>query len=235
MLVLKIMWLSVFSLSILFIITKLIGNKQISQLSVFDYIIGITMGNIAAEMATSVTDSWVEPFVAMLVYGFAAFIISIISMKSLGARKLLWGRPLIILQNGKLFEKNLFKAKIDITEFQMMCRNNGYHNLADIGTATLEPNGQLSFIPVAARRPVTPEDLNLFPRQEQIVVNIILDGKILETNLNYLSKNKFWLQERLSEQGFADEKNVSLATCDGSGDVSVYVKMPKSQTKDLFE
>jgi uncharacterized membrane protein YcaP (DUF421 family) len=229
------MWLSVFSLTILFVITKLIGNKQISQLSVFDYIIGITMGNIAAEMATSITDSWVEPLVAMLVYGFAAFMMSIISLKSLSARKLLWGRPLILFQNGKLFEKNLFKAKIDITEFQMMCRSNGYHNLADVGTATLEPNGQLSFIPVAARRPLTPEDMNIFPKQEQVVINIILDGKILETNLNYLSKNKFWLQERLSEQGYVDEKNVSLATCDGNGDVSVYVRMPKSQTKDLFE
>ncbi|MCL2697682.1 MAG: DUF421 domain-containing protein [Oscillospiraceae bacterium] len=235
MIVLKIIWLSVFSLTALFIITKLIGNKQISQLSVFDYIIGITMGNIAAEMATSITDSWVEPLVAMMVYGFAAFIISIISIKSLKARKLLWGRPLIIYQSGKLYEKNLFKAKLDITEFQMMCRNNGYHNLADIGTATLEPNGQLSFIPVAARRPVTPEDLNLFPKQEGIVVNIILDGKILETNLKYLSKNKIWLQEQLNSQGFTDEKNVSLATCDSSGDVSVYVKMPKSETKDLYE
>ncbi|MDR2559969.1 MAG: DUF421 domain-containing protein [Oscillospiraceae bacterium] len=235
MVVLKIIWLSFFSLGVLFVIAKLIGNKQISQLSVFDYIIGITMGNIAAEMATSITDSWVEPLVAMLVYGFTAFGISIISIKSIKARKFLWGRPLIMYQNGKLFEKNLFKAKLDITEFQMMCRSNGYHNLADVGTALLEPNGQLSFIPVAARRPATPEDLNLFPKQEEIVVNIILDGKILETNLKYLSKNKFWLRERLNEQGYADEKNVSLATCDGGGDVSVYMKMPKSETKDLFE
>ncbi|MCL2637232.1 MAG: DUF421 domain-containing protein [Oscillospiraceae bacterium] len=235
MIVLKIIWLSFFSLAVLFLIAKLIGNRQISQLSIFDYIIGITIGNIAAEMATSITDSWVEPLTAMLVYGLVAFMISFISMKSLTARKLLWGRPLIMYQNGKLFEKNLFKAKLDITEFQMMCRNYGFHNLADVGTATLEPNGQISFIPVAARRPVTPEDLNLFPRQEQIVVNIILDGKILDVNLKYLSKNKIWLQEQLNAQGYADEKNISLATCDGSGDVSVYVKMPKTETKDLFE
>lgn len=235
MVVLKIILLSLFSLAVLFIIAKLIGNRQISQLSIFDYIIGITIGNIAAEMATSITDSWVEPLTAMLVYGVVAFLISFISMKSLIARKLLWGKPLIMYQNGRLYERNLFKAKLDITEFQMMCRNNGYHNLADIGTAVLEPNGQLSFIPIVARRPATPEDLSLFPRQEQIVVNIILDGKILDENLKYLKKNKIWLQEQLNSQGFGDERSVSLATCDGSGDVSVYRKIPKSEMKDLFE
>ncbi|MDR2531887.1 MAG: DUF421 domain-containing protein [Oscillospiraceae bacterium] len=233
--ILKIIWLSLFSLAVLFIITKLIGNKQISQLSVFDYIIGITMGNIAAEMATSITDSWVEPLTAMLVYGFVAFMMSIISLKSLKARKLLWGRSLIIYQNGKLFEKNLLKAKLDITEFLMMCRTGGYFNLADVGTAILEANGQLSFIPVAARRPATPADLSLFPKQEEVVVNIVLDGKVLDVNLKYIGKNRIWLTDILNSQGFDNVAQISLATCDGSGDVSVYQKMPKSQTKDLFE
>jgi len=231
MVVLKILWLSLFSLAVLFCIAKLMGNKQISQLSVFDYIIGITIGNIAAEMATSITDSWVEPFTAILVYGFVAFFISIISMKSLKARKFMLGRPLIIYQDGKLYEKNLLKAKLDITGFQMMCRNSGYFNLADIGTAILEHNGQFSFIPVAARRPATPEDLSLFPKQDGITVNIILDGKILEPNLLYLGKNSIWLNDQLNAQGFDGAENISLATCDSSGDISIYKKIPKNKTK----
>jgi uncharacterized membrane protein YcaP (DUF421 family) len=235
MVVFKILLLSLFSLTVLFVIAKLIGNKQISQLSVFDYIIGITIGNIAAEMATSIADSWVEPLTAMLFYGFSAFIISFISMKSPKARKFMLGKPLIIYQNGRLYERNLYKAKLDITGFQMLCRNNGYFNLADIGTAVLEHNGQFSFIPVAARRPATPEDLSLFPKQNEIVVNIILDGKILEQNLKYIGRNKIWLKDQLNAQGFDSEYNVSLATCDSGGDVSVYVKIPKSEMKDLFE
>ncbi|MCL2019789.1 MAG: DUF421 domain-containing protein [Oscillospiraceae bacterium] len=233
--ILKILWLSGFSLSVLFFIAKLMGNKQISQLSVFDYIIGITIGNIAAEMATSITDSWIEPLTAMLVYGFAGFFISLITIKSPKARKFILGKPLVIYKSGKLYEKNLLKAKLDITEFQMLCRNSGYFNLADVGTAVLEHNGQLSFIPAAARRPATPEDLSLFPKQEEITVNVVLDGRILETNLKQLGKNKIWLTDKLNAQGFSGAENISLATCDSAGDVSVYVKIPKSETKDLFE
>ena len=88
--ILKIIWLSLLSLTVLFLIAKLIGNKQISQLNVYDYINGITIGSIAAEMATSLKDNWIEPLTAMLVYGLAAFLISVVSMKSIKARKLLW-------------------------------------------------------------------------------------------------------------------------------------------------
>ncbi|MCL1822622.1 MAG: DUF421 domain-containing protein [Oscillospiraceae bacterium] len=231
----KIIYLSLFSLAVLFVIAKLIGNKQISQLNVFDYINGITIGSIAAEMATSISDRWLEPLIAMLVYGIVAFSISMISIKSIKARQFLWGKPLIIYENGKLYKKNLFKAKLDITEFQMMCRNAGFFNLADIGTAILEANGQLSVIPTAARRPATPEDLSLFPSQEGITVNVVLDGKILDTNLNYIGKNKIWLTDILNTQGFNDVKNISLATYASGGDVSVYRKIPKAETKDLFE
>jgi len=233
--VLKIIWLSLFSLTVLFIITKIMGRKQISQLSVFDYIIGITIGNIAAEMATSIKDNWVEPLTAMLVFGTVSYSISLISTKSLTMRKIFLGRPLILYENGKLYQKNLFKANLDISEFQIYCRTNGYFNLADIETAILEPNGQVSFIPVAARRPAKPEDMNLFPKQERMTVNVIMDGKVLETNLHYIGKNKFWLNEQLSAQGFSCEEKISLATCDSSGDVSIYEKIDKSEKKDLFE
>jgi uncharacterized membrane protein YcaP (DUF421 family) len=227
--------LSLFSLVVLFAIAKLLGNRQISQLSIFDYIIGITIGNIAAEMATSIADSFIEPLTAMLVYGMVAYLISLVSTKSLSARKFLWGKPMILYQNGKLYQKNLFKANLDISEFLMACRTNGYFNLADVNTAILEPNGLLSFIPVAARRPATPEDLGLFPRQSESVTNVILDGKILESSLKYLGRNKIWLYDMLNAQGFSDAEKISLATCDSSGDVSIYEKVPRKESKDLFE
>ena len=233
--VLKILFLSAFSFATLFFIAKLIGYKQISQLNVYDFIYSITIGNIAAEMATSLKDHWVEPFTAMLFYGTAIFLISFISMKSIKARKFLSGRPLILYENGKLYEKNLYKAKLDITEFQMLCRNAGYFNVADIETAVLENNGKISFIPVAAKKPLTPEDMSVFPKQEKITVNVILDGKVLDTNLHYLGKNQFWLNEKLSSQGYTDINKISLATCDGSGDVSIYHKIKKDEKKDLFE
>ena len=233
--ILRITLLSFSSLAMLFIIAKLIGNKQISQLNVFDYIIGITIGNITAEMATGAEDDWYEAMLALSIYGVMAFLIGIISVKSSKARMFLWGKPLVMCEHGKIYVKNLSKAKLDVTIFQMMCRNAGYFNIADIETAILEPNGQLSVIPVAAKKPATPEDMNLFPGQEKITVNVILAGKIIETNLKYINKNKIWLNDRLNAQGFNDIKNIQLATYDGSGDVSIYEKISKPDTKDLFE
>ncbi|MCL2109686.1 MAG: DUF421 domain-containing protein [Oscillospiraceae bacterium] len=238
--IVKIILLSAFSFVTLFFIAKLIGNKQMSQLNVYDFIYSITIGNIAAEMATSLKDNWLEPFTAMLFYGCAIFLISLISMKSIKARKFLSGRPLILYENGKLYEKNLFKAKLDITEFQMLCRNGGYFNIADVETAILETNGKISFLPVAARKPLTPEamqGLPAQPKQEKITANIILDGNILDTNLHYLGKNRIWLSEKLNTQGYSqsDITKISLATCDGNGDVSIYRKINRDEKKDLFE
>jgi uncharacterized membrane protein YcaP (DUF421 family) len=231
----KIILLSLFALSVLFIIAKLIGNKQISQLGVFDYIIGITIGNIAAEMATGLSENWYEPLTALLVFGIASCTISFICTKSIKMRRLLWGKPLVLYHNGDFFGKNLFKAKLDVSEFQMICRTSGYFNLADIGTAVLEPNGKISLIPVAAKKPLMSEDLNLYPKQEEITANIIIDGKVLEPVLKQLGKNKIWLNDQLNAQGFGDIKEIQLATYDTSGDVSIYRKIKKPETKNLFE
>ena len=131
----KIAVLSLGSLVALFILTKLMGNKEMSQLSMFDYIIGITIGSIAAEMSTALEDDFMQPLVAMIVYAVVAVIISIVSNKSLKIRRIIYGNSLILLDNGELYRKNFKKAKLDINEFLTQCRTNGYFNINDIQTA----------------------------------------------------------------------------------------------------
>ncbi len=223
------------SVIVLFILTKIIGNKQMSQLSMFDYINGITIGSIAAEMATSLENDFWLPLIAMTIYAFSTFTISIVTCKSIKLRKLLSGKPLIIFHNGRLNQKNLFKAKLDINEFLMICRNNGYFNLADIYTAMLEPNGKFSFIPVARKRPATAEDLNLFPSQEDVLVNVIIDGVVMEKNLHFTGNNLIWLRNQLNAQGFKDVSEITLATCDTDNNLSVYKKIKNEKTKDVTE
>ena len=223
------------SIIVLFILTKLMGNKQMSQLSMFDYINGITIGSIAAEMATSLESDFWLPLVAMVLYAFSAFTISVATCKSMRLRKILSGKPLIIFHNGRFNQKNLFKAKLDINEFLMICRNNGYFNLADIYTAMLEPNGKFSFIPAARKRPTTAEDLNLFPSQEDVLVNVIIDGVVMEKNLHFTGNNRIWLQNQLNAQGFNDVTEISLATCDTDNSLSVYRRVEKENTKDVTE
>lgn len=119
---LKIVALSFGSLIFLFILTKLMGNKEMSQLSMFDYIIGITIGSIAAEMSTALESDFMQPVVAMAVYAAVSIIISIFSYKSLKFRRIISGNSLILFDNGQLYRDNLKKAKLDLNEFLMQCR-----------------------------------------------------------------------------------------------------------------
>ena len=147
--ILKVIILSLVSETVLFILTKLMGDKQISQLTMFDYIIGITIGSIAAEMATALESDYSEPLTAMIVYALVAVAISILSSKSIKFRRFLYGTSLILLDNGILYKENFKTAKLDINEFLVQCRTSGFFNINDIQTAILESNGKISFLPKA--------------------------------------------------------------------------------------
>ena len=232
----KIVALSLGSVIFLFILTKLMGNKEMSQLSMFDYIIGITIGSIAAEMSTALESDFMQPVVAMAVYAVVSIIISILSYKSLKLRRIISGNSLILLDNGELYRDNLKKAKLDLNEFLMQCRTNGYFNLSDIQTAMLEANGKISFIPNSLKRPATPEDLSLNPKQEFLVTNIIIDGKVLEENLKNTGNNLKWLHDNLEKQNAGRIEEILLATCDKDNNLSVYKKISNlDNSHDMFE
>ena len=219
---------SVGSVVFLFILTKLLGNKQMSQLSMFDYINGITIGSIAAEMATSLEDDFLKPMIGMAVYTVAALLISMTASHSVKLRKFFIGRPLVLYDDGKLYRDCLKKAKLDLNEFLTECRNNGYFNLSEIQTAIMETNGKISILPTAASRPVTPSDMNLTPAQEKLPVNLIIDGVVLYENLQAIGKDEKWLEKQLRVQGYHDPKEIFLAVCDDQDNVSLYVKVIQS-------
>ncbi|ADL52210.1 DUF421 domain-containing protein [Clostridium cellulovorans] len=232
---LRVVLTSIGSVVALFILTKIIGNRQMSQVSMFDYINGITIGSIAAEMATSLSDDYIRPLIAMIVYAIVSVAFSILTSKSIKFRRILTGETLILFDQGKLFEANFKKAKLDLSEFLTQCRNSGFFNLSNIETAVLESNGKISFLPVSLQRPATPSDLNLKVQQEKLVVNIIIDGKVLKDNLKFTGKDEKWLGKQLKNQGISDVSQVFLATCDDKKDLSVYVKIKKNMSRDMFE
>lgn len=221
------------SIVVLFILTKIMGNRQMSQLSMFDYINGITIGSIAAEMATSLEDFY-QPLIAMIVYGLFTALISVITNKSVCLRRFITGETMFLYDNGKLFEKNFKRARLDLSEFLTICRNSGYFNLANLQSAILESNGKISFIPLSTQRPLTPQDMNLSPQQERAVIDVVMDGKILKENLKHTGNNEQWLEKELHHQG-VKLPDVFLATCDDSNNLSVYVKIQKGMSHDMFE
>lgn len=231
----KIILLSVFSEITLFILSKLMGNKEMSQLSMFDYIIGITIGSIAAEMATSLENNFMEPLIAMSVYALIAIAISIISYKSIKFRRLIYGNSLILLDNGELYKQNFKTAKLDINEFLQQCRTNGYFNLNDIQTAILESNGKISFLPKASKKPLTSEDMNLTPNISTVLINIIIDGHVIQENLEHSGHDLVWLNNELGKQNISDVSSVLLAMCDNNGNLSVYKENKLSNSHNFFD
>lgn len=231
----KIVWTSLGSVVALFFLTKLIGYQQMSQLTMFDYINGISIGSIAAEMATALEDDYREPLIAMIIYSLAAIFISIASNKSKVFQRLVVGKPIILYDQGELYRNNFKKAKLGLNEFLTLCRISGYFDLSNIQTAILEPNGKISFLPVVDQRPVTPKDLGLKIDQDYLVANVILDGEIMYKNLKHTGKDEIWLNHQLQAHGVSEHKEVLLATCDINGTLHVYKKNDEKMKKDIFE
>ena len=212
---------SLLSAGALFLIAKVIGHKQIAQLDVFDYISGITIGSIAAELATELEEPW-KPLIALIVYGMITFGFGILTSRFPKMRKYINGTPTIIMNNGKLYRSNMKKAKLELSEFMVMCREEGYFNLNDIQTAVFEYNGRLTVLPVSTKRPITPADSNLTPPQETINTEVIMDGRILEENLIRMGLDAKWLQKQLKEQGYRNAKEVFLGLCDNKMNLSLF-------------
>ena len=201
------------SFAVLFLSAKLIGHKQIAQFDFFDYITGITIGSIAAEMATELEEPW-KPMIAMVIYGGITLALSLISSRFPRSRKYLNGTPTMLMDHGKLYYENLKKARLDLSEFLVLCRQQGYFDLTTIQTAIFEYNGKLTILPVTTQRPVTPQDLDLHPDQELIFTELIMDGRILEDNLHRMGLDRTWLDKQLKQRHISSAKEVFLAVCD---------------------
>jgi uncharacterized membrane protein YcaP (DUF421 family) len=208
--IIKIIFTSLFSVVSLFIIAKIMGHKQISQLDFFDYICGITIGSIAAELATDLEAPW-KSLIALAVYGLCSICLNLISRKLIRARKYINGTPTVLFDRGKIYRENLKKSKLDLSEFMLLCREQGYFDIDDIQTAIFEHNGKISILPKSTKRPATPEDLKINAKSTYIGVELIMDGYLMSENLCKLDQNKAWLDEKLKLQGYKSHKEIFLA------------------------
>ena len=222
------------SIIALFVLTKLMGYKQMSQLSMFDYVNGITIGSIAAEMATDLEGNYLKPLLAMIVYAVFVILLAKAAQRFIPLRRIVNGKAIMLYQNGSIYNENLKKAKMDVDEFLVQCRVNGYFDLSQIEAAILEPNGQISILPVSAERPATPKDLGIEPPQEEIFANVIVDGHILEQNLKHAGKDRNWLNQQLEGQNIKKIEDVFLAVCDKQGNFHVFPKVNHLVDKDML-
>lgn len=132
------------------------------------------------------------------------------------------GVPTILIQNGKLIEKNLKKVKFDVNDLLEECRGNGYFDLNKIEYALMEGNGKVSILPKGEYTPVTIKDMNLKPTKQELVANVIIDSKVMPYNLKNMKKDEKWLNQELKVRGYKSLDNILLATLDNNDKLVVY-------------
>ena len=216
---------TILSILALFLLTKMMGAKQVSQMTMFDYVIGITIGSSAAELATELEEPF-RPLTALIVYALLALAISWASMKSFKARAVMQGRPLVLLEDGVIYRENLKKARLDLNEFLTYCRIGGWFDLSQLQTAVFEHNGTVSFLPKETDRPATLGDLNLNAKQSQVQTPFVMDGRLLSGNVRQAGKEEAWVRQSLLRQGYRDESDVLLALWDGRETLTAFPMNP---------
>lgn len=225
---------AVFSLITLFLITKMIGKRQVSELSLFDYVISISIGNFAAEMTMNLDSQVLNGFVSVLIFGLIATIVGILTTKSILLRRFLMGTPTIIIQDGKFVVENLKKIKFDMNDFLETARNAGYFDVSQIKYAIMEANGKVSFLPKEEYQQVTVKDMNLKPSKQGLCSNVIIDGKIMINNLKNINKDIKWLNKELKLKGCNNYKNILLATVDINEKLMIFYKKEEA-IKNVLE
>lgn len=232
---LNICFRTILVLIILFFITKMMGKKQISELNFFDYVVGITIGSIAADISLDIEKNMNAGIAALFIYGFISYIISFVSIKSILARRFFIGVPTVLVEKGKIIESGLKKSKIDVNDLLMEARENGYFNLDEIDYALMEVNGNISFLPKEKEKPVTKRDMKIKCSNEGLTVNAIIDSKYMVNNMKAINKDKEWLDHELKVNGYDNYDNILLATIDNNYKVTIYEKNVKPDKNTVLE
>lgn len=212
---------SLISFIVLLLLTRLMGKRQVSQLTFFDYIVGITIGSIAAEMSFDQNVRIINGITSLLIWGLIPFILAIISLKSRTFQQLIDGKPTIIIKNGEILEKSMKKVFLSIEELMLLLREKNIFKISDVEIAILETNGQLSVLKKTSQQPVTPQMLKMVLKQEKAPTLLIVDGQILYKNLATLGYSEEWLMKEIRKQGATNTDEVFLAQVSSDGELFV--------------
>lgn len=225
---------SIVAMTTLFFMTKLLGKKQVSELSLFDYVVGISIGNFASEMAINLEADFFNAMTAIIVFGLIAFFISILTMKSLKLRKFFIGTPTLLIQHGKMIYKNMKKTKFDVNDLLEEARGNGYFDLSEIEYAMLEANGKVSFMPKGEYKNITIKDMDLKVPKQGLCANVIIDGNIMNDNLKNINKDEEWLMKNLKVKG-KKVNEILLATVDLNDKLVIYDRINNEKVFKVLE
>jgi len=217
----------------LLIFAKILGKQQISQLAFFDYVLGITIGSIAASLATDLSSRAWPHWIGLLTWAALGYLMEFITMKWRYAAKYIEGEPTIVIMNGKIMEDALKKMQFRVSDIMELLRNKDVFDLSQVDFAIIEPNGQLSVLKKPEYEPLTAKDMKITKKSSGISTELIYDGILIEENLKQLNKDKKWLINQLKSKGIKDVSEVFLATLNPAG--SFYVDRYEDHIKRVID
>lgn len=219
----------------LFLLTRILGKKQISQLTFFEYITGITLGEVAGFMSTDIEGNYVYGMITLFIWFIVPFIAGLLVLRSKTIREILEGKGRVVIKHGKILEDNLKKERYTADELLEQLRNKNVFQVADVEYALLEANGDLSFLLKKENQPLTAAHLGIKTAPEQEPQTVVIDGNIMDESLAKIGLNRGWLQMELDKMGIPVE-NVFLGQVDSYGQLFVdlyddQLKVPAPSSK----
>lgn len=196
----------------LLLLTRLLGKQQVSQLTFYEYLNGITFGSIAANLASDDLANAPDHLIGLITYGVLTMLVSWLAMKNRKVRKAVTGEPVIVIQDGNILEGNLRKMHMDLDELTMLLRAEGIFDYKELELAIIEQSGALSVLKKPAHQTVTREDLHLHGTSKGLAVEVIVDGQIIYENLQAMGLDGKWLVKQLRNRNIANASQVCLAT-----------------------
>lgn len=210
---------------LLLILARILGKKQMSQMTFFNYVTGITIGSLAANIITFNDESIIEEVIGLIIWCALTALLAFITLKSSKLRKIIDGQPSFLVKEGKLQEEELKSNKINIEELSMMLREQGIFSITEVDYAILEPNGQLSILKIQEQINVTRKDMSIPSfKLKYLPAEMIIDGRIVDKNLKSYGLNIQWLENQLRHQNINNVKDVFYAEIQSDGTLYIIQK-----------
>lgn len=206
---------------VLLLMTRLMSKTVVSQLSYFDYIIGITIGSIAASISIDTGIMASSAIIGVLVWSGLKILIELLTLKSIPARKLLEGEPIVVIKNGKLMETAMSRAFYNVEELMIQLRNKNIFDLSEVEEAVLEPNGKLSVLKKSQNLPLTPKDFQINTNYKGIPQVLVVDGNIAHHRLAEIGLTEEWLKQQLHNLGVENVAEVMIAQLNTQGELYI--------------
>lgn len=206
---------------LLLTLTRIMGRKMVSQITFFDFVVGVIVGSVAANLSVSQRNPVVSGITVLVVLALITVTIDYSNVKNFFSRKLSNSEPVTVVENGRIIAKNLERTRLPLDNLMMLLREKNAFNIADVEFAIFETDGKLSVLKKSQKQPVTPSDLNIPTAYAGITKDIIIDGKVMNENLKDARLDMEWLIGRLKDNNFNSTEEVFYAGLDTKGNLYI--------------